>query len=99
MQCTVILRYAGGGDWGTRAGKLGADVAVNPLTYLFAIVVAIGLVKWLGDSDELVFFLAALPVCGLTALARSPVGEAVQEQLEDQLPGAPHLTSPRKGVR
>lgn len=71
-----------------RAGKFAADLAVNPLTYLVAIVFSVWLVNVLGESDLTIFVLAAFPIVGLTALSKSPIGEEVQKSLEAELPGA-----------
>lgn len=75
-----------------RAGKLAADLAVNPLTYLVAIGLSVWLVNVLGESDLTIFVLAAFPIVGLTALSKSPVGEQVAKSLEAELPG---VLSPR----
>lgn len=63
-------------------------MAVNPLTYLVAIVFSVWLVNVLGESDLTIFVLAAFPIVGLTALSKSPIGEEVQKSLEAELPGS-----------
>lgn len=68
--------------------KLAADVAVNPLTYLAAIGLCVALVNAFGDSDATLLLLAAFPVVGLTALSKSSAGQAVADNLQEQLPGA-----------
>lgn len=80
-------RAAHAGSIAQRAGKIAADLAVNPLTYLLAIVFSVWLVNVLGESDLTIFVLAAFPIVGLTALSKSPVGEQVQKSLEAELPG------------
>lgn len=68
--------------------KLFADAAVNPLTYIGGIALAVKIVSVVGDTDLVIGLLAALPVVGLTALSKSPVGKRVMANLEAQLPGA-----------
>lgn len=74
------------GDIAKRLGKLSADLAVNPLTYLAAIALAVQLVQLLGERDLTIFVLAAAPIVGLTALSRSPLGSQVQADLNAKLP-------------
>ena len=71
----------------TSVGQLAADIAVNPLTYLVAIVACALFVNRFGDSNAVLLVLAALPVVGLTSLSKSSVGKEVQDNLEQQLPG------------
>ena len=69
-------------------GQFGADAAVNPLTYGVGIAISLFVVKVLGERDYIIFALAALPVVGLTALSKSPIGAQVVKSLEAKLPGA-----------
>ena len=69
-------------------GQLAADVAVNPLTYLVAIAFCVAVVNRVGDSDSLLFVLAALPVAGLTALSKSSAGREIADKVAAELPGA-----------
>lgn len=67
-------------------GQFGADAAVNPLTYGVGIAISLFVVKVLGERDYIIFALAALPVVGLTALSKSPIGAQVVKSLEAKLP-------------
>ena len=69
-------------------GQIAADVAVNPISYLVAIVLCVLFVNQVGDSNIALLILAALPVVGLTALSKSSAGKQVQDDLERKLPGA-----------
>eukprot|EP00892_Ulva_mutabilis_P009093 jgi/Ulvmu1/6556/UM003_0192.1 len=82
-----MRRATPAGSMAERAGKIAADLAVNPLTYLVAIGLSVWLVNVLGESDLTIFVLAAFPIVGLTALSKSPIGQQVQKSLEAELPG------------